>query len=335
MAKALSPKSRIDRVLSGGQIDRPAVSAWRHFYEKENTADDLARSMLDFQEKFSWDFIKINSRASYHVEDWGAKFRYSTSPLVKPAAIAFPVTKKSDWAKIKPLHWRAGALGENLSAGKKILSQAGSDIYCLPTIFSPLSVAAGLVDGEERFIDLLEAAPDALRGALEAITETFSGYAAEFIKMGMAGIFFATTEWATRDKLTEAQYLEFGCPYDLRVLNAAGHGFFNIIHVCKSNNMLPLFRDYPAQVISWNPYESGNLGIGQAAQITDKIFLTGADQNNVLLNGPANAVTKQVDEAIRQVPIGRLIVAPGCALKVGTPDEHLSALADSVKGWKI
>lgn len=335
MNTTLSHKERIDRYLNGKEIDRPAVSAWRHFYDRENTADDLVNSMIEFQRKFDWDFIKINSRASYHVEDWGVRFRFSNDPLKKPVAESFPVAKKSDWQKIEPLGFQAGALGEILSAGKEILDNLGSELYCVPTIFSPLSIAADLVESDERFIELIIDGPEELHTALEAITETFAGYVKEMLKIGMAGIFLATTEWATRERLTEDQYLEFGRYYDLKILGAASDGYFNIMHVCKTNNMLPLFRDYPVPVLSWNPFEEGNLSIEQADQISDKIFLTGVDQNGTLLKGGAADTEKQVADSLNSIPAGRLIVAPGCAVKVDTPEENLFAMSETVKGWNL
>ncbi|MEE9554307.1 MAG: uroporphyrinogen decarboxylase family protein [candidate division Zixibacteria bacterium] len=334
MSKELSGKERIDRILRGDDIDRPAVSAWRHFYDKENNKEDLVKSMLDYQDEFDWDFIKINSRASYHVEDWGVKLKFSNDPLLKPIEESFPVKSKSDWASIRPLDWRSGVLGEVLSAGSEILKSVRSRVYCVPTIFSPLSIAADLVESDDKFVSLLNEAPRELHGALEAITETFRGYVAEYIKMGMAGIFFATTEWATRDRLTEDQYLEFGRPYDLRVLEAASGGFFNITHICKTNNMLPLFRDYPTPILSWNPFEPGNLSISQAAQISDKIFMTGIDQKSVLRDGTPEAIKDQIDRSLREVPPGKLIIAPGCAVKVDTPDDNMRFLSNTVKGWK-
>ncbi len=335
MGEQLEHKERVKRVLEGREVDRPLVSAWRHFYDKENTASDLVESMLGFQRKYDWDFIKINSRASYHVEDWGVRFRYSDDPMVKPLPDIFPVAEKSDWEKIKPLDWRSGALGEILSAGKEILAQAGSEVFCLPTIFSPLSIAADLVKDEERFIEMMHEAPGDLHKALESITATFSGYVMEFVQAGMAGIFFATTEWATRDRITEEQYLEFGRPYDLRVLQAASGGIFNVVHVCKTNNMLSLFRDYPAPVLSWNPFESGNLSIHQATQITDKIFLTGIDQNGELLNGSEDQIRNQIESSFRDSPPGRLMIGPGCALKINTPEENLIMLGSVVKERKL
>jgi uroporphyrinogen decarboxylase len=334
MGEQLTHRERVERVLTGGEVDRPVVSAWRHFYDRENTKSGLVESMLGFQKKFDWDFIKINSRASYHVEDWGVRFRYSDDPLVKPTPESFPVGNKLDWKKIVLLDWKSGALGEILSAGKDILAQSGSDLICLPTVFSPLSIAADLVGEDKRFINMVQESPDDLHGALESITATFSGYVREFIRVGMAGVYFATTEWASRDRITEDQYLEFGRPYDLKILQAAGGGIFNVVHVCKANNMLPLFRDYPAPVLSWNPFEGGNLSIHQAAQITDKIFLTGIDQKGVLLNGSEDQIKRQVENSLDDAPQGRLMVGPGCALKVDTPDENLFALSNAVKGWK-
>ncbi|UCC78502.1 MAG: hypothetical protein JSW64_09465, partial [Candidatus Zixiibacteriota bacterium] len=198
-----------------------------------------------------------------------------------------------------------------------------------------LSIAADLTESDERFIELMIDGSDELHGALESIAKTFIGYVGEMIKIGMAGIFFATTEWASRERLTEDQYLEFGRPYDLRIFDAASGGFFNIMHVCKTNNMLPVFRDYPAPVLSWNPFEEGNLSIEQADQITDKIFLTGADQNGPLLKGPAEDIEKQVSDSLKSVPTGRLIAGPGCAVKVNTPDENLYALREVSRGWNL
>ncbi len=334
MREQLTHKERVKRVLEGREVDRPVVSAWRHFFDKENTKPDLVKSMIGFQRKYDWDFIKINSRASYHVEDWGMRFRYSNDSMVKPSPEIYPVAEKSDWEKIKPLDWRSGALGETLNAGKEILAQTGSEVFCLPTIFSPLSIAGDLIKDEGRFIEMMHEAPDDLHKTLESITATFSGYVGEFMQIGMAGIFFATTEWASRDRITEEQYLEFGRPYDLRVLQAAGSGIFNVVHVCKANNMLPLFRDYPVPVLSWNPFEAGNLSIHQAAQITDKIFLTGIDQNGVLINGSEDQIRSQIENSFRDSPPGRLMIGPGCAVKVNTPDENLFALSNAVKEWK-
>jgi uroporphyrinogen decarboxylase len=334
MSNDLSHKERINRILNSKDIDRPAISAWRHFYHRENNSDQLVNAMIEFQRKFDWDFMKINPRASYFIEDWGAIYTPSREPLVKAVKVRLPVTKVADWAKIKPLSANAGSLGEILAATKEIVNQIGPEIYIVQTVFSPLSIAGDLADGDELFVKLLREGPDELHFALEAITETYIGFVRELLKSGISGIFFATTEWASRNLITEEEYLKFGRPYDLKILRAAAPAMFNILHVCNKNNMLPLFRDYPTPIISWNPYEEGNLSIHQAAQITDKIFLTGMDQNVTLMAGPSNMIKKQIKDALADVPMGRLIIGPGCALKVNTPDSNLQTAAETVGAWR-
>jgi uroporphyrinogen decarboxylase len=330
----LSHKERVERILGGKEIDHPAISIWRHFYNLENTREGLVAAMIEFQRKYDWDFMKINPRASYHIEDWGAIMQKSNDPLIKPTTIRLPVHNKNDWARIRLLDWRSGALGEALAATKDIVEQIGADVYIVQTIFSPLSIAADMVNGEARFVELLREGPSELHTALEAITETFIGFTRELIKTGVAGIFFATTEVASRNLLTEEEYLEFGRNYDLKVLRAAGTAAFNVLHVCNKNNMLPLFRDYPIDVISWNPFDEGNLSIHQAAQILNKVFLTGIDQNITLLSGSVKEITNQIEDSLKQMPSGRLMLGPGCAIKVGTPEDRLRNAIQAVKGWK-
>ncbi|OGC90967.1 MAG: hypothetical protein A2W25_07765 [candidate division Zixibacteria bacterium RBG_16_53_22] len=327
----LTHKERIKRTLEGRESDRPPISAWRHFYHRENSKEELVDSMIEFQRKFDWDFMKINSRASYHIEDWGARMEPSNAPLVKPRTISLPVANISDWAKIGRLPVDSGALGETLAACRDLVDLIGAEVYCLPTVFSPLSIAADLVDGDHRFVELLHEGPNKLHMALDAITETFQEFVRQLMGAGVSGIFFATTEWASRNLLTEEEYLKFGRPYDLRVLKAAEPAPFNVIHVCSKNNMLPLFRDYPAQVLSWNPFDVGNLSIYQAGQIFDKAFLTGMDHNVTLQAGPAENIRQQINSSLDEAPVNRLIVGPGCAVKAGTPDDNLRAAVDMVK----
>ncbi len=73
----LSHRERIQMILAGQKPDRFAVSFWRHFFHKESTAEGLAEAMVGFQKQFDWDFMKINPRADYHIEDWGFRQEYS------------------------------------------------------------------------------------------------------------------------------------------------------------------------------------------------------------------------------------------------------------------
>ena len=79
MTAQMTRWERVGAALEGGELDRPPVSAWRHFYRRETTAHGLADAMLAFQREHGWDFMKVNPRASYHSEDWGVRLRFSGS----------------------------------------------------------------------------------------------------------------------------------------------------------------------------------------------------------------------------------------------------------------
>jgi uroporphyrinogen decarboxylase len=322
-------KQRVDRLMEGREIDRPPVSAWQHFYDQEWTAEKLAKATIDFQNEYDWDFVKINPRSSYYVEGWGARFKHSGKPDEKPVFEFAPVKTAKDWLSIGTLDIGDGAFGEQLKATDLISRHFDDQIDIFQTVFSPLSIAADMMATDDEFKKLLESGLN-LESALEAITTTLEDYVDELLRIGVSGIFFATTEWATRDNITEEQYLEFGQPFDMRILRAARPAKFNILHVCKQYNMLPLFKQYPVEIISWNKFEEGNLDFAQADKIFTQVFLGGADNNETLVKGSPQDIQKQIKESIADAGDHPLMIGPGCALKIGTPAENLKALRQAV-----
>lgn len=239
--------------------------------------------------------------------------------------ISGAVAAPADWLKIKELDPCSGAFGEQLKAVKLIGEGLNGTLEYVQTVFSPLSIAADLVGSDDLFAELLESRTN-LEPALEAITRTLVRYVTELLGIGVSGIFFATTEWGTRDRISEEDYLEFGRPYDLRVLEAAAGAKFNIVHVCKQNNLLPLFKNYPCQFLSWNKHEPGNLDFAQAKNIFSMAFIGGIDQNGAMLDSDPAQIDRQFRQALAEADGHPLVIAPGCAMKATTPEENIRAL---------
>src|SRR5688500_13976579 len=205
---------RIDAALRNAPVDRPPVSLWRHFYDCEQSAEELAGAMLAWHKKYDWDWMKINPRATYHVEGWGVRSHYG-GPNDHPQESGHPIQSVRDWAEIRPLRTDKGVLDEQLEAVERICEALGGEAYALMTIFNPISVAGYLLPERRSLVELMKQDPQALHGALEVITETFTQFARKSIEEGACGIFFATTDWASRDLLNEEQWEEWGRPYDL------------------------------------------------------------------------------------------------------------------------
>jgi uroporphyrinogen decarboxylase len=324
-------KERIRAVLKGERADRVPVSLWRHFYDKESSSSGLAEAMTAFQKKYDWDFMKVNPRASYHIEGWGAKVAFSRNPGIKTKVVEHPVKKTEDWKKLKVLKSSVKALAEQLKALKLIKKRSQDEIFIVETVFTPLSIAGDLVKEEKHLLSDLRKKPELIHTALEIITETFSGFAVECLNAGADGIFFATTEWATKNLLTEEEYLEFGRAYDLKVLNKVKSAEFNIMHVCKSYNFLGLFSGYPVKVVNWDSSDPTNLNLKEGAKVLHKTVMGGIDRENLLVKGTPEKVSEKIKQSVSLNQKLRLILGPGCVIFPQTPEENIKAVRDAVE----
>lgn len=329
-----SHRERIQRVLAGEPPDRLPYAFWRHFYDRESSAPDLARAMVAWQKEYDFDFLKVNPRAQYHVEPWGARFEYSGGPHDRPRQTAFPVRTPADLAAIRPVPPDAGALGEQLEALRLIRRELGPDVPMLATIFNPLSIAADLVGSDATLVRWLRESPAAVEAALETITRTFIPFAQACLEAGADGIFFATTTLATRNTLTEEEYVRFGRPYDLRVLAAVGSAWFNILHVCQENSMLYLLADYPVPAVNWAATSPTNPSLGGArARLGQKVVIGGISHRALTAPDPEPALA-EARRAVAETGGVRFILGPDCSIPTTTRPENLRAVVEFARSYR-
>ena len=134
----MNKKERVDAALRGEQVDRVPASMWGHDFEREWNPQTLAEAMVENFTRYDWDYMKVNPRASYHVEDWGVKVRPSGEKYKPPVIESSLIRSASDWKRLRPLEPDQGALGEQLKALQLINHSVGYDAYFVQTIFCPL-----------------------------------------------------------------------------------------------------------------------------------------------------------------------------------------------------
>ena len=326
----MTRRERIRATLAGEITDRPPVSMWRHFYDREDSAEALSRAMLEFQQTYDWDFMKVNPRASYHVEDWGIRTqRPGTGPLDKPKVIESVVRKPEDWDAIRPLDVREGVLGEHLDAEERLAARVQGEVDWVMTVFNPISIAADLVADDDRFVDHLRNHGERVHAALRAITETYAAFTRETMARGASGIFFATTDWANDTRIDRETVEEFGRPYDLRVLAEASAAPLNILHVCGPGAFLRELSDYPVEVLSWDAHARGNPSIRAMRGVTKKTLLTGIRHETTFVNGPPKAIEAEARAAVTESGGTRFILGPGCAVPSAAPAEHYAIVREA------
>lgn len=327
----MNQRERVHAALRGDDVDRPPYGFWGHDFVREWSAEGLAAAMVESVRAYDYDYLKVNPRATYFDEAWGGRHRPSGDPNVHPDNLAWPLHEAPDLAKVAPADPRAGAFGEQLEALRLIGRELAGEVPFVQTVFSPLSVVGRMANGREPVQRWMREAPDALHRALAAVTETLSAYARACLDAGADGIFYATTEWATTDVLTEQQYDTFGRAYDLRVLKAVEGAPFNVLHVCRPNNMLARLLDYPVAAFNWAMHAPGNLSLEDVAAKTDRALIGGVDERHALLQGAPDDVRAQVREAMRQTGGRRFLLGPGCSIDPRTPPDNLRAAAGAVR----
>jgi uroporphyrinogen decarboxylase len=328
-----SHRERIDLILAGERPDRFAASFWRHYFHREHDAEGTAEAMIEFQKEFDWDFVKINPRADYMVQDWGLQLEYSTDEFRKHNKLSFPVQRAEDWRKIQPLTPEAPSLAEHLEVVSRVRKALGGGIHIFMTLFTPLSLAGRLVSSHDLLLDHLRAEPEFAVPALEAITRTYADYALELRNAGVDGLFYATTHWASYDKMTWDEYQRFGVPYDVQVVQAAGDDALNILHVCAGNNFLRELSkyDYHSRMLNWDASDPTNVPLDKAHQsYSDAVLLGGVDHTGWLLRSEPQEMPYFIDQLKSKYDPSRLIIGPGCAVDPETNMDNLKAIRENL-----
>jgi uroporphyrinogen decarboxylase len=203
-----------------------------------------------------------------------------------------------------------------------------ADTPVIFTIFNPLSMAAYLA-GDETLMVHLRSKPHHVLTAIGALTETISNFVRAAIALGCAGIFLST-RFASYELMSEDEYQRFGRAGDLAVLEAAGGGWFNVLHYHGQHPMFIALSDYPVHAVNWHDRTAWP-GLAEAAKLVPGAMMGGVEQYKTLHLGSAAEVEVQVSDAIEQMRGRRLIVTPGCTYPMGVPHSNLLALRHAVE----
>ena len=111
-------RKRLEDTIAGHQPDRVPVSAWGHFFTRETSAAGLADAMLEFFNRYRWDYLKVHARASYHVEGWGFTYTPSTDPALGHRCTGMPVrAAEPTCLKVFPTRVEDGVVFVDMEAG--------------------------------------------------------------------------------------------------------------------------------------------------------------------------------------------------------------------------
>lgn len=327
---AMSGRERVGTAIAREVVDWPPVSLWKHFPERDQTANDLAAATVAWQERFGFDFVKFMPPGDYPTIDWGATTEFRGAPGGTREMTRVPIADVADWATLRPVDVGGGFNGVILEALRETRAQLVEDVPIFQTIFSPLTIAQKLADGAA--VEHLRAHPDELRPALDVIAEVTAAMARASYEAGADGIFFAT-QLADFETLDLAEYRTFGLPYDLAVIDAAkaaNPDGWTLLHLHGEAPMFELGATYPVDILNWHDrHAPPDLASGQRQ--SRRAVAGGLNERRIIDAGP-DAAAAEARDAIAATHGRGLFVTPGCVIPVATPDETVAAVVAAVHG---
>src|SRR4029453_14571707 len=182
--------SRRERVFAAGNrqpVDRVPYAVWRHFPSVDHSPAGLAQATLRFHEHYGSDFLKITPRGGYAVEAGGCVGGDAVREDGHRPCASCAVRAPEDWKKIRALDpGAAPGYAEEIETIIRLgFDRRIGDAPVVPPLCSPLSLARKL--SGERLQRDLRGHPDAVTGALEAITETLIKFAQLVLTEGVSG----------------------------------------------------------------------------------------------------------------------------------------------------
>jgi uroporphyrinogen decarboxylase len=293
--------TRTERVMAavrGEPVDRLPVCFWHHFQPAGSGRRLADASLTFFDETFDLDILKL-------MPD-----------------IPYPFPRKSvqtidDWRLIEPIDQsRSRFFNQRVEAVQVLRDELGFDTPIIVTIFGPLTEALYIAADRERFFQHAQEAGAVVHEALSVLAENLRAHIKDVIDAGADGVFLSL-QGCTTEIMTEAQYREFGRPYDLIALQGALDGWLNTLHVHGEKDLLfDLVLDYPVQVLSWSDRLAGP-SLREARGKTTKCLMGGWHEFGPLSNGPEDAILAEARDAVAQTGGRKLILANGCSV----PDE--------------
>jgi uroporphyrinogen decarboxylase len=327
-SRELSRRERLERTIRGEAPDRTPVALWRHFPVDDQDPASLAASTVAFQKDFDYDFVKVTPASSFCVKDWGSDDRWRGATEGTRDYTRYPITSTEDWNRLKQLDPRRGSLGDQLRCLALLQGVFGEAVPYIQTIFCPLAQARNLAGGETALAHMRRT-PESFKAGLETITKTTIDFIQAARAMGIAGIFFAQNHASYR-LLSETEFHEFARPYDLRVLEAAGGLWLNVLHLHGEDIMFEHLADYPAAIVNWHDRETAP-SLDEGLKQVKGAVCGGLRRIETLVHGTPDDIRREADDALAQTGNRRFVLGTGCVTPINTPLGNLRAVRAAVE----
>lgn len=325
----MNKRERLEKTILGELTDRVPVALWRHWAGDDQRSADLAHSHVKFMQEYDWDFLSVIPSQHYMVTDYGLQDAWQGQLQGYRDVIKTPVQRTLNWTELRPIDPNRGQFGKQIQC-LQLIREALPETPIIQLIHSPLSQALFL-GGQNLLLRSMRTQPDRLRTGLNSLTETTLRFV-EALKRNtqIDGIMYVAN-FASYTDISEAEYQEFGLPYDTKVLGSLSRNWwFNMVQVNGNAPILHLFADLPIQVLNWSTVEA-RPSLGRIKLDFNGAFCGGLGENTHLHLGTPTTIREAAREALNTMGRRRLILGSGQSIPITSPRSNLEATRDIVK----
>lgn len=302
---------RVERTLAGENVDRPPVSMWSHFGVQHRPGREFARISLDYFRHYDYDFLKLMNDYFY--------------PM--PRGLE-ELASAEDLARLERFRPVDCSWAEQLAAVEYLSAELAGEARFIDTIFEPWQTLERTLAGEH-LRRLMREAPDALKAALEVVTDNLIDYARASIEHGAAGVF--VTVKASEEYLTREEAAEFELPYARRLLEAvADRAPMNTVHAHGGNIYTDDVITLPMAVLSYQDRGASNPSLTEMRSRFDGCLMGGIDHTD-FTNRTPRYIRERTREAIAEGGRNRFILANGCSTPAEVNPAVLHAVVEEAK----
>lgn len=304
----MTKRERVAAALSGAEVDRVPRCFWHHFGGNEIGWRGMAAAHEAFYRRYDFDFIKMMNDTPYVDSHAGL------------------IEKASDFRKLGKVDLASTSMAPMIGGIRDLRSRVDEDVMMICTIFGAFSTVDKLCGRQGGKV--IPQDPEAIREGLKHIGENLAAFAKAAIEAGADGIFLASQ--SSKGALPDGMYADLLKPAEVRILDGAAEGGFNMVHVCGEENDFSMYLDYPAHALNWADKTAGP-SLAEARRMTDKCLAGGIDHTTVNEKTP-DALRDEVRQALAEGGKKKYILAAGCSVPNEIAEERLAALAEASGG---
>jgi uroporphyrinogen decarboxylase len=302
--QSMTALERLQTAIGGEVPDRIPASVWFHMGSEHLPPEEVARLHARYHERYRWDFLKV-----------GFDYRLPLPDAVDsgPDLDLSVLLEQTDWQA--PFRLQRTCLGV-------LQAELGSAVPLVETVYSPLMYLLRHL-GHDRRLALLEDRATTM-AILERLTEVTCAHVAALSRLGIFGIYLATT--AASDQLSSAE-LSLQAQGDRAILDR-GAGLARMLHLHGSGIDPERVADYSRDVLHCSDRCAGNPDLSAMRAGTGGTLMGGIDETTVT-SLSRQAMAAQIAEAIAMAGPRGFILAPGCSVSPSISARTMHAIRTS------